>query len=86
MIQFVMKHKLFRIIVYTCVVHMPLISVVALPSFFFRLRNSLSHFSRLFLHREEKTDEVIDTSEDEKETKYFGGNFTAVDCHGISLI
>ncbi|KAL3997221.1 hemimethylated DNA binding domain protein [Acanthocheilonema viteae] len=39
-----------------------------------KLRNSLSHFSRLFLHGEEKADEVIDISEDEKETKYFGGS------------
>lgn len=46
---------------------------------FSRLLNSLSHFSRLFLHTEEKVDEVIDVSEDEKETKYFGGNFTGID-------
>lgn len=45
MIQFVMKHKLFRIIVYTCVVHMPLISVVALPSFFFSDWETHCHIS-----------------------------------------
>ncbi|OZC07770.1 hemimethylated DNA binding domain protein [Onchocerca flexuosa] len=39
-----------------------------------KLRNSLSHFSRLFLYKEAKVDEVIDVSEDEKETKYFGGS------------
>uniref|UniRef100_A0A1I8EBM3 Hemimethylated DNA binding domain-containing protein n=1 Tax=Wuchereria bancrofti TaxID=6293 RepID=A0A1I8EBM3_WUCBA len=39
-----------------------------------KLRNSLSRFSRSFLYREEEVDEVTDISEDEKETKYFGGS------------
>ncbi|MCP9259912.1 Hemimethylated DNA binding domain protein [Dirofilaria immitis] len=39
-----------------------------------KLKNSLSRFSRLFLYKDEKVDEVIDVPENEKETKYFGSS------------